>query len=516
MKRIPLSKASRIREDWLKGKVHLTNLALELGLNRKTVSGHIREFREIQRLYPDQAKNLAFRLPKHPRPRTRLYQELIALLPDLIERAATPRLMLVHLWADYRSVYPRGYGLFWFEVHYNAWRKEHRICRYTNRRIRSISPDEEKVLSEWRNTGNREQWKKATVIFGSFHQRPLAELMSQVEKTRETVLLWIDHFKSGSCAMLDKQAYTISPALLEQVRIKQENLTKLLHQTPKIYGFNRASWRIEDLCIAYQQVYGRSISRTCVLENLHKLGLGYYKSRELLISPDPDFRPKLEHIKHILANLGDRERFFSIDEYGPFAIKMKTGRSFSPAGQQKTIPQAQKSKGFLIITAALELSGNQVSHFYSFRKNTDEMIKLIDLLRLEYRDTDKLYISWDAASWHASKKLDGHLQMINAESYRQTSGTPQVEIAPLPVSAQFLNVIESVFSGLAKAVIHNSNYESAEACRKAIDRHFRERNALFREHPKKAGHKIWGLEIVPPEFNESKHTKSRSGMRGAK
>ena len=41
------------------------------------------------------------------------------------------------------------------------------------------------------------------------------------------------------------------------------------------------------------------------------------------------------------------------------------------------VPQYQKSKGWLILTAALELSRNQITHFYSLKKNTEEMIKMV-------------------------------------------------------------------------------------------------------------------------------------------
>jgi len=54
-----------------------------------------------------------------------------------------------------------------------------------------------------------------------------------------------------------------------------------------------------------------------------------------------------------------------------------------------------------------------------------------------------------------------------------------VELAPLTASAQFLNTIESIFSGLEKSVIHNSDYDSMETCMAAIDRHFQERNLYF-------------------------------------
>jgi hypothetical protein len=91
--------------------------------------------------------------------------------------------------------------------------------------------------------------------------------------------------------------------------------------------------------------------------------------------------------------------------------------------------------------------------------------------------------------------------------YRAAHGTPLVKLAPLPAGAQFLNVIESVFSGMARAIIHNSDYASIEECMKAIDRHFSERNHKFKQNPKRAGNKIWGEELVNPQFNGSNNCK---------
>jgi hypothetical protein len=136
-------------------------------------------------------------------------------------------------------------------------------------------------------------------------------------------------------------------------------------------------------------------------------------------------------------------------------------------------------------TAALELSGNQVSHFYSTKKNTTEMIRMMDLLLDRYRDRRKLYLSWDAASWHISKRLFERIEENNKAAV--ASGGPIVDTAPLPARAQFLNVIESIFSGMARAIIHNSNYRSVEEAKGAINRYFDERNRHFREHPRRAG-----------------------------
>jgi hypothetical protein len=159
----------------------------------------------------------------------------------------------------------------------------------------------------------------------------------------------------------------------------------------------------------------------------------------------------------------------------------------------------------MILTAALELSRNQVTHFYSLKKNTDEMIKMAELLRQQYHDCRSIYLSWDAASWHISKKLVEHLKRINKEAVRD--GYPLVWTAPLPAGAQFLNVIESVFSGMSRAIIHNSDYGSLNAAKEAIDLYFRQRNEQFLRDPKRAGYKIWGKERVPSEFQEGQNCK---------
>jgi hypothetical protein len=65
---------------------------------------------------------------------------------------------------------------------------------------------------------------------------------------------------------------------------------------------------------------------------------------------------------------------------------------------------------------------------------------------------------------------------------------------------------------MAKAVIHNSDYQSVEECRSAIDRHISERNQYFLENPKRAGNKIWGKELVKPVFSESHNCKDPKWM----
>lgn len=171
------------------------------------------------------------------------------------------------------------------------------------------------------------------------------------------------------------------------------------------------------------------------------------------------------------------------------------------------MPQFQKSRGRLLLIGAVELSTNQITHFYAERKNTAEMIKLLHLLLLQHKTKKRLYLLWDAASWHGSKQFDNEVRRVNTEEYRDVNGTPEIVLAPLPACAQFLNVIESVFSGMARAITHNSNYQSAEESKSCIDLYFLERNRYYIKNPKRAGDKIWGKERVVPVFKSSNNCK---------
>ena len=292
---------------------------------------------------------------------------------------------------------------------------------------------------------------------------------------------------------------------------KEANITAvftILHSPPSEFGINRTSWKIDDLQTCLEE-RGIPLSRHTIRRIIRNAGYSWRKAKVVLTSNDPHYRQKLNRIKKILSSLSGNERFFSIDEFGPFAIKMKAGRRLVAPNEYPSVPQFQRSKGCLILTAALELSANQVTHFYSKGKNTDEMIRLLDTLLTSCQGCKRIYLSWDAASWHVSSKLKEKVANVNCLSYRRKHETPRVMLAPLPASSQFLNVIESVFSGMARAIIHNSNYSSVDEAKEAIDRYFRERNQYFLDHPKVAGNKIWGNEPTPSRFSETHNCKDK-------
>jgi transposase-like protein len=292
----------------------------------------------------------------------------------------------------------------------------------------------------------------------------------------------------------------------------KEAVFAILHSPPSAHGINRTTWRVRDIRKVMSKQHA-AIGKNGIQKIIHNAGYKFRKAKVCLTSNDPAYEQKVQEIMNILAELKPDERFFSIDEFGPFAVKMQAGRSYTKPGQERVVPQFQKSKGVLIVTAALELSENQVTHFYSAHKNTEEMLKLLEVLLVKYAEQSRIYISWDAASWHASKSLCTRVEEINRPEYQAAHKCPLVKLAPLPSRAQFLNVIESVFSGMAKAIIHNSDYQSVNEAVAAIDMYFAERNQEFKDKPKRAGGKIWRKEIVVAKFREANNCKDERYMQ---
>jgi transposase len=362
-------------------------------------------------------------------------------------------------------------------------------------------PDLSTLLRHIHN-GRLSKRNRAMVVLASRRKIPGRTICDFLGVGKAFVRKYRDMFDSKGVELV------FAPQTKSNRKIDNEDLRRavfsLLHEPPANHGINRTSWTMALLRRVLKE-NGTHVGTALVAKIIKAAGYKWRNAKIVLTSNDPTYKEKLARIRYILSSLQPDEAFFSIDEYGPFAIKAKPGRTLSAPGVQPTVPQWQKSRGCLIMTAALELSGNQVTHFYSAKKNTTEMIRMMDVLIDRYCNRRKLYLSWDAASWHVSKQLFARIDAHN--SAVPNKGGPIIETAPLPAGAQFLNVIESVFGGMARAIIHNSDYKSMDSAKAAIDRYFGDRNANFRQHPKRAGKKIWGSEREPPAFSDANNCK---------
>src|SRR6185295_9606897 len=123
----------------------------------------------------------------------------------------------------------------------------------------------------------------------------------------------------------------------------RDKIFAIMHAPPSHFGINRTTWTI-DLLGEVLEEEGMLISNNTISKVIKLEGYNFRKTREVLTSNDPHYREKLERITRILRRLGPADRFFSIDEYGPFSVKERGGRRRVRKGEYPTVPQYQKSK----------------------------------------------------------------------------------------------------------------------------------------------------------------------------
>ena len=200
------------------------------------------------------------------------------------------------------------------------------------------------ILTRWEKSKSRKKWERAITISNAHAGVAATEIAKKINRHQDTIAKWLRNYDRKGMESFQKKRKP-NEFIQQTIIEKKQNLIKLIHETPQLHGINRTVWGIQSLSDAYRNQYGTNLSKTTVSVYLKDEGYSFKKAREVLTSPDPLFREKLDKIKSILSNLKPNEKFFSVDEFGPFAVKMKGGRSLTKGNEIKSYPQIQRSKG---------------------------------------------------------------------------------------------------------------------------------------------------------------------------
>jgi transposase len=371
-------------------------------------------------------------------------------------------------------------------------------------RVRFVRDADREILVKWRTSNNRKLWQKAVAILENRNLSPEA-VANKIEQPIYQVKSWIKTFNRHGLYGLNRPRKPRSPGEREAKRDRNaRRVLEIFHAKPSAYGINRSNWNFQSIALAFEREHKEFIGKSTVARLLKKSGYTIRKARKALTSPDPDYREKVDLLLSTLQNLKQGELFFFVDELGPLRVKKYGGRALVRKNEVLTYPQEQAHRGVIMMAGALSATTNQMTWIYGRSKDSSAMIDLIELLYNQYVTAPKLYVTWDAASWHKSATLVEWLDAFNSIT-KSTGDGPLIELVPLPTSSQFLDVIEAVFSGMKRAVVHHSDYRDVPEMKIAISRHFTERNAYFRENPRRAGKKIWEIDFF------DNHENIRSG-----
>ena len=220
-----------------------------------------------------------------------------------------------------------------------------------------------------------------------------------------------------------------------------------IHYHHRAIVINRTTWKVGNLKM-WQSGY--RISLHCIRSIIREEGYRWRKgkAKRVLTSNDPDYRAKVIGSYPSYRPLV-RTAFFSADEYGPFSI--------TPSEEYTH----QKPKGCLIVTAALELCTNQVTHFFSEKKDTEEMIRLLDLLLTEYAGMELYFCRWTLRRAQRDSKESGPRQPAERNEFPSKSRVGSIAIGSPVLERHRVCLWDS------RAIIQNSDYQSEQEAMQA-------------------------------------------------
>lgn len=347
-----------------------------------------------------------------------------------------------------------------------------------------LTGEEIQALKLYKAGTHKKYCKKATAILMANEGRTLFETMKTTQTPERTIYRWLHNFNIDRLKSM--MVHVHAPAREKAKEERQTRVIDIIHKMPSLYGINRTTWTYSAIAEAYQKEYGTPISVGKIEDVIHNTDYSWRHARKVLTSPDPNYKAKVERLLNTLQGLKEGERFFFIDEVGPYRVKKYGGRVLAPNNQIPEVPEYQKIRGKIQFVAALEAVTNQMTWLFTPDKGAVSMIALLEKIVKDYTDCPVAFFTWDAISVHSAKSI-----MAWICAHNKAGIGPHIDVVPLPSKSQFLNVIEAVFGGMKKAVICNSDYATPHDMQEAIARHFEERNVFYKENPKKAGDKIW-------------------------
>lgn len=355
----------------------------------------------------------------------------------------------------------------------------------------SLSEKEITQLLLYKARTHRNHWAKATALLMSQQGRSVFDIVVAVGRARGTILRWLRMFREQRLGFIETTLDEAGRKKLWDDR--RTRIVDILHAPPKDYNINRTSWTYDAIIQAYEVTYGEHLPKTSLKRIIKETRYTWRHARQVLTSPDPNYQKKVSRVVACLHNTKGNEAFFFVDELGPYRVKKYGGKALVEKDATRTIPAKQQDKGRVQAIAALEANTNQLTWKFIENKDIDAVVALLEMLRDKYPGKKRLFITWDTLSTHRADSIKSWIRRNNIEA-KERCAVPAFRVVPLPAKSQFLNVIESVFGGMKRAVIHNSDYSSRAEMEAAIDRHFSERNIYFLKNPRRAGNKIWDRE----------------------
>ena len=98
----------------------------------------------------------------------------------------------------------------------------------------------------------------------------ISAISRKVDRAQRTIENWcLVYEREGITGLPLGRSRKLSPDSVAAVKSKKERLIKIIHERPKAYDINRASWSLQALADAYHRTYGERISISSISQELY-------------------------------------------------------------------------------------------------------------------------------------------------------------------------------------------------------------------------------------------------------
>ena len=127
-------------------------------------------------------------------------------------------------------------------------------------KIRFIRTEDKATLTTWREAKNKLLWQKAVAILESEHLSA-EEISRKVDRPLQKIQAWIAAYNHrGINGLLPHRQPRSPDRRAGPIKLRNQRVLEILHDRPKAYGINRASWTRKALVQAYLKSHAEKIS----------------------------------------------------------------------------------------------------------------------------------------------------------------------------------------------------------------------------------------------------------------
>lgn len=352
--------------------------------------------------------------------------------------------------------------------------------------VRTLLPAEEDILRQLSRSSETIIHRRSRIILLSAARRSSIEIAEMVGMHQNSIRLVIRSFNECGIDSIFPRPISGRPRKFDES--VQDKIVQLLRHKPTEYGIEGGVWTLEEAArVAIREGIVGSVCIESLRQVLLRAGLSWRRVKAWIAPSDPEYEKKKKHrqmaIEAALSNedsdleFADESWFVAQTPKGIMNPQM--GSAWGEPGEPlKTPCSRSKGKTTVSIYAGMSIKTGLINYRFTHKNNTDETIEYLKMRSLQClaQGLKRLYIVWDNASFHVSKKLREWRKEHN-RSVRRTGGV-LIHFVLLPSKSPWLNPIEAVFRWLKRRALLCRIHETLEVLIQTVADCIERRNSL--------------------------------------